>query len=274
MSIRVMSHVWQHSQAKGSELLLLLAIADFADDEGAAYPAVKTLAGKVRMSIRAVNYLLKKLIEDGELAVEAGGGRGHANVYRVQTLQSLQRKKPAKIAEKAPKPCKVFTEKSDANPAIHDHAGSTGEPSSEPSKKRSLSPVGDRTPPEPNQAYQLFEAYCEGIDIDPSVVPRKAKSRLMGDLKDLHPTYSPDQVKRCASWLRSDPFWADKLDTGTGITRRIPYWVQAGEPEVYVNGKGKNGTYSAGDDLTQFRGRLPPDVAARIRAGRIGPVLP
>ena len=34
MSIKVQSHVWEHSPAKGGELLILLAIADFADDNG------------------------------------------------------------------------------------------------------------------------------------------------------------------------------------------------------------------------------------------------
>jgi hypothetical protein len=47
MSIKVMSLVWEKSQAKGKELLLMLAIADFADDWGEAFPGIKS-AGLAR----------------------------------------------------------------------------------------------------------------------------------------------------------------------------------------------------------------------------------
>ena len=47
-----MARVWDKSRHAGSELLMLLAIADFADDDGKAYPAVSTLATKCRMTGR------------------------------------------------------------------------------------------------------------------------------------------------------------------------------------------------------------------------------
>jgi len=49
MSVRSIGRVWDHSAASGSFLLMLLAIADFADDDGNAYPSVPTLARKCRM---------------------------------------------------------------------------------------------------------------------------------------------------------------------------------------------------------------------------------
>jgi hypothetical protein len=54
MSISIMTLVWSESQHKGSELLLLLAIADNANDQGIAYPSLRTLAKKTRMSRRNV----------------------------------------------------------------------------------------------------------------------------------------------------------------------------------------------------------------------------
>ena len=84
MSIQAMNRVWQHSRAKGSELLLLLAIADFAKDDGSgAWPSVETLAHKTRLSDRNVQYLVDKLVAAGELDVKQGVGRGRANVYSV-----------------------------------------------------------------------------------------------------------------------------------------------------------------------------------------------
>lgn len=83
MSIRVMSLVWEHSKQQGSALLVLLAIADFADDDGWAYPSIERLARKARMSTRNVRYVLRDLEASGELMIVAGGGRHQTNRYRV-----------------------------------------------------------------------------------------------------------------------------------------------------------------------------------------------
>lgn len=75
MSINVMSAIWKSSQATGGELLVLLAIADFADDDGMAYPSVSTLGKKSRLSARQVQRAIRRLTALGELAIETGKGR-------------------------------------------------------------------------------------------------------------------------------------------------------------------------------------------------------
>jgi hypothetical protein len=83
MSILVMNCVWKKSQHGGSHLLMLLAIADFADDQGRAYPSVSTLAKKCRVKPRAANYTIAELKGSGELEVMTGRGRHGANLYRI-----------------------------------------------------------------------------------------------------------------------------------------------------------------------------------------------
>lgn len=85
MSVRTMARVWDQSAHAGTELLMLLAIADFADDEGNAYPAVPTLAAKCRMSPRNANFILSALRESGELEVRPNEGPRGTNRYRVVT---------------------------------------------------------------------------------------------------------------------------------------------------------------------------------------------
>ena len=72
MSIKVMSKVWELSEQKGSKLLLLLAIADHAADDGYCWPGTKLLAKKIRMSVRSVLRAIKVLEADGELHVIRG----------------------------------------------------------------------------------------------------------------------------------------------------------------------------------------------------------
>jgi uncharacterized phage protein (TIGR02220 family) len=85
-----MSAVWEESSLGGTELLLLLAIADYANQDGTAFPSVPTLANKIRMSERNTHYLLKKIAESGELDIQRNAGPKGCNLYRVKTLQGAK----------------------------------------------------------------------------------------------------------------------------------------------------------------------------------------
>ena len=87
MSIRVMSWVWENSRAEGTDRLVLLALADYAGDDGYAYPSVARLALKARISTRTVQRCIRSLMALGEVTVSPNQGRGGANVYRVQMRQ-------------------------------------------------------------------------------------------------------------------------------------------------------------------------------------------
>lgn len=101
-----MTAVWEHSQHKGSELLLLLALADFAHDDGSSiYPSNAKLCEKVRMVERSVRYILRKLERSGELVVE---GKHHAGTTRYRIDMALLG--GAKIA-----PAKIAPRQNDAN---------------------------------------------------------------------------------------------------------------------------------------------------------------
>jgi hypothetical protein len=84
MSIRMMTQVWDQSQHKGSELLLLLAIADNANDQGVAYPSVRTLAKKTRLHPHHVKKLLRVLEASGELVTHIGTGPRGCNEYEIK----------------------------------------------------------------------------------------------------------------------------------------------------------------------------------------------
>jgi|GEM_PF-6013870 len=86
MSVRAMSWVWEHSPTGGNERLVLLAIADTADDNGAnAWPSINTLARKTRLAPRTVQRVISRLRDDGQLYVEPSAGRGGSNIYTIIT---------------------------------------------------------------------------------------------------------------------------------------------------------------------------------------------
>lgn len=78
-----MSRVWEESHQAGGALLVLLAIADFADDEGLAFPSIRTLARKARLSERQTQRVIAQLVSAGELNVKPGCGRQGSHLFRV-----------------------------------------------------------------------------------------------------------------------------------------------------------------------------------------------
>lgn len=96
-----MATVWEKSQHSGTGLLMLLAIADFADDEGQAFPSVATLARKCRMKERNAQYILSELIESGELAILRGNGPRGCNLYKIN-IRSLGVQQSAPVQSTAP----------------------------------------------------------------------------------------------------------------------------------------------------------------------------
>lgn len=84
MSVKVSSWVWEHSKTGGGDRLLLLAIADCADDDGDnAWPSVATLARKTQTADRTVQRGIERLEREGCVEVDRGAGRGGTHRYRV-----------------------------------------------------------------------------------------------------------------------------------------------------------------------------------------------
>lgn len=83
MSVRMLARVWDCSRHAGNDLLMLLAIADFADDDGRAYPSVARLAEKCRMTSRNANKVIAELRKGGELDIRQNEGPKGTNLYRI-----------------------------------------------------------------------------------------------------------------------------------------------------------------------------------------------
>jgi len=74
MPTHLPSAIWTDSLAKGSELLLLIAIVDAVDEDGKTLTSVKSLAAKTRFTPRNVQLLVQKLVGLGELSVKIADG--------------------------------------------------------------------------------------------------------------------------------------------------------------------------------------------------------
>lgn len=85
MSVQFIAMVWAdpyYGQSQKSELLIALALADFARaEDGKAWPGIEALARKARTSPRCAQLACKKLESAGKLRIIEGGGEHGTNAY-------------------------------------------------------------------------------------------------------------------------------------------------------------------------------------------------
>jgi len=89
MSVKIMGKVWEHSKAKGTARLVLLAIADHCNPTGVAWPSLSRLADYVNVDRRNVIVAVNRLIEMGELERVEKGHTGKATTYRILLYENV-----------------------------------------------------------------------------------------------------------------------------------------------------------------------------------------
>lgn len=87
MSIKAYKAVWEHSQQSGGALVVLLALADHANDDGYCWPGVGRIARYANIKERQVQRHIRTLEDAGEIETRQGDGRGNTNVYYIKLLE-------------------------------------------------------------------------------------------------------------------------------------------------------------------------------------------
>lgn len=95
MSVHAVSWVLSESEARGSNRLVLIVLADHASPDGTdSYPSVETIARQARISERSAQYALRALERDGHIARgddRPNGTRSYVIHMRSQDLRPAGR---------------------------------------------------------------------------------------------------------------------------------------------------------------------------------------
>lgn len=83
MSVRVMSLVWENPDLSATDKIVMLSLADHADDEGRCYPSINRLVARTGLKIRTVQTAIKRLEQGGYLIIELNAGKRGTNLYTV-----------------------------------------------------------------------------------------------------------------------------------------------------------------------------------------------
>jgi DnaD/phage-associated family protein len=108
MSIEVSNFYWERCpEVKGSERLMILALADYCNEGGWCYPSVPDLSRRCALSDRGTQKILSRLAVGGHIAVEANGGmrRTRGSPTHRYHLLAYQRSKTGAQGEPTCSPC-------------------------------------------------------------------------------------------------------------------------------------------------------------------------
>lgn len=94
MSVRVMSLVWSLN-LHDSQKIVLLALADCANDEGHCWPSMRTLAAKCSKGERTVQGVIKELCDAGHLTRREVPGKGCNYTVHPRSVCAPQPPRPA-----------------------------------------------------------------------------------------------------------------------------------------------------------------------------------
>jgi len=89
MSVAATNYVWESSPAEGADRLVLLALADFADESGNCFGSWGKLEQKTRLARRTIADCLRRLQKSGELIMMQRGARKIAGTGIQATIWSI-----------------------------------------------------------------------------------------------------------------------------------------------------------------------------------------
>lgn len=229
MSVKVMSYVWDIPSFKGSDKLVMLCLADHADDQGVCWPSIDTISRKSGVSATTVKTTLKKLeignwivkknqfktAETGRLV--RANNKYQLNVFLLKKTADEQADfeqtnfvhsnfDQSKLVEGVGQIDEGGRSKSGYKPSL--------DPSIEPSSKDLVPSELETESAEP----VLFEIPLKGKTKTHAVT----KSQL-GELAELYPAVDvAQQIRNMIGWCKANP---TRQKTSSGVAKFIHAWL-------------------------------------------------
>jgi hypothetical protein len=210
-----MSLVWSVAPCRENSLLVLLALADWANDDGACWPSIPTLAEKTRIDRRSVQRIIRRLQSEQLIEIEEGRGRGNQHRYTVQkaTLRRLldERKGDFPDTQKATFPTEKAALRTEKATLVSPDP--LEEPLVDPPRGQDtpLPPKGERRRGNYSlRVSAVFQFWQRRLDHPQAKLDEKRARLIQARLRD----YTIDDLKRAIEGCAASPFHMGENDTG------------------------------------------------------------
>jgi len=264
MSISVMTAVWTDGPPDTSDRFVLLALADYANDDGECWPSIAGLMAKTCMSERGVQTVLRRLIAGGFVTMQVGGGRSKTSTYTVKTPHltvETPHQKP-RISQQTPQDAPLFDVETPQQTTETPHltalnpAPGAPEPSVtiiQPSEKEEVAQA-----PSSSAVRKVLVEFASPAAVTSFMAYR---SRVKGG------ALTVTGAKRLATHLRNVIDRGGDPDDALGMAEEKGW--KSVEPDWYFNAKGKtngNGHHNNGNPPATGRDSFLDEIAIAARS--------
>lgn len=211
-----MTTIWDTCLYDGGTLIVLLALADWANDDGTkVHPSIQRLAAKSRLSVRGAQLCLERLRKDKVLVTVSAvndegkpiGGRSKATEYkidleRVQVLQGIHedQKGCSRCNSKPKKGCNQTHQKGEDGDGKGEERSAHIDNHQEPSNEPSLSQA--------RESESGFEKLAEGFRKWPGLPPSWSEPLAEQTWRSLSGDPPDDELLACIEahgcWLAAE----------------------------------------------------------------------
>lgn len=223
MSLKLLTLVWERAPLKDGALVLLLALADWADDNGVAFPSVGGLAFKARMGERHARRLLREFEAEGLIATEQRGVHHRPNSYRISLVKL--RSFPERLNGPPSEESEGVPVSEDRTPTSEVRTPVAPDPSIEPS-------INQKVDDHPTEQTELSASADRFVDWfvsllartnapEPKLTPtiRAGWSDAYEKLRRIDGKEKVEIAKVC-EWARADPFWSTNFYSPAKLRER------------------------------------------------------
>ena len=247
MSVAVMARVWRCSKAKQGNLLVLLAIADFADDEGEAWPSIPTLAKKSRLKERQTQYAIRSLVRSGELKISKKKGPRGCHLYHITVPENtgaenapVQKMRGAVDGNRGALDGTLGVHSTAPEPSYNRHKNRHSPSQAQSAPSPAIADSGENPSSSSKSAQGQKSAKLKKIPLLPSqaglefadwfhsTLPesfslaeswREECARAFDALVRID-RRTPEEIWRVCKWARADSFWASRFLSPLKLRRR------------------------------------------------------
>ena len=253
MSVRLIADVLEkvHDVTSGQKLLLI-CLANYANDQGECWPSISSLAAQADVTPRHVSGMLHDLAKLGYLTVREQAGKSNSYALHIAQPTNPSSGVPTKRSSPLNPASPLNPSSGDPRTTVHpptNHSSGvpTNHSSSKPSYRTVIEPssepsVGADAPkplPDNGPIQKIVKAWYERAGVEPANY-----AKALGFAKQLHAArVTPRELSEMYDWYAADPWRVERgFDLGTCVadiekfrqSKRLPKPARKEKPGLFA----------------------------------------
>lgn len=248
MSVRLIADVLEkvHDVTSGQKLLLI-CLANYANDRGECWPSISSLAAQADVTPRHVSGMLHDLAKLGYVTIREQSGK--SNSYTIQVAQptnhssGVPTKQGAPLNPASPLNCGSGDPRTPVHPPTNRSSGVPTNPSSskpslgtviEPSGEPSVGADAPKPLPDNGPIQKIVKAWYERAGVEPANY-----AKALGYAKQLHAArVTPRELSEMYDWYAADPWRVERgFDLGSCVADIEKFRQSQRLPKPASNGR-------------------------------------